>query len=209
MKGSKAAIYVRISQYRAGAGLGVERQEEDCRKLAERLGWTVVGVYPDNDTSAYSGKRRPKFEALLDLVRARAVDVVVAWHPDRIVRNPRELEDVIDALDHARCKVETVRAGTLDLSTRSGRTTARLVGAVARDESEAKSERLRAMHEAKVRAGEWKGGPRPYGYRQGGDAGLLVDETEATIIRWAAERVLAGENLHALCMDLKDRKSVV
>jgi DNA invertase Pin-like site-specific DNA recombinase len=37
-----AAIYCRISRDREGAGLGVQRQEEDCRQLAASLGWTVV-----------------------------------------------------------------------------------------------------------------------------------------------------------------------
>ncbi|MER5688882.1 hypothetical protein [Streptomyces sp. NPDC002205] len=34
----RAAIYCRISQDRGGAGLGVARQEEDCRALCARLG---------------------------------------------------------------------------------------------------------------------------------------------------------------------------
>jgi site-specific DNA recombinase len=34
----KAGIYVRISQDREGERWGVQAQEEDCRKLAERLG---------------------------------------------------------------------------------------------------------------------------------------------------------------------------
>jgi site-specific DNA recombinase len=45
-------IYCRISRDRVGAGLGVERQEEDCRDLANRLRWDVVDVYTDNDLSA-------------------------------------------------------------------------------------------------------------------------------------------------------------
>jgi site-specific DNA recombinase len=54
----RAAIYCRISQDRAGAGLGVERQREDCAALADRLGWNVVETFTDNDLSAYSGKPR-------------------------------------------------------------------------------------------------------------------------------------------------------
>ena len=50
----RAAIYVRISQDRAGAGLGIARQEDDCRALCERKGWQVAGIYADNDVSAYS-----------------------------------------------------------------------------------------------------------------------------------------------------------
>jgi hypothetical protein len=46
---ARAALYVRISSDRGGAGLGVARQEEDCRALCARLGWRPVEVYADND----------------------------------------------------------------------------------------------------------------------------------------------------------------
>ena len=87
--GRRAAIYTRISQDREGAGLGVERQEADCRALAERLGWTIVAVHADNDLSAYSGKPRPGYLALLADLRAGAADAVVCWHTDRLHRSPR------------------------------------------------------------------------------------------------------------------------
>src|SRR3712207_1838478 len=63
-KPTRSAIYVRISDDREGKGLGVERQEQDCRALAERLGWTLHPdrpVYADNDigASAKSRKARP------------------------------------------------------------------------------------------------------------------------------------------------------
>lgn len=35
----RAAIYCRISDDREGAGLGVARQDVDCREQADRLGW--------------------------------------------------------------------------------------------------------------------------------------------------------------------------
>lgn len=42
----RAAVYVRMSQDRTGAGLGLglERQEQDCRKLCDRLSWKVAGL---------------------------------------------------------------------------------------------------------------------------------------------------------------------
>lgn len=199
-----AAIYTRISRDRTGSEAGVDRQRHDCEALVEARGWNLHNVFTDNDLSAYSGKARPEYLAMLDAVAAGSVDVVVSWHPDRLTRHPRELEDLIDVLEAAKCTVETVRAGAVDLGTRSGRTTARLVGAIARDESEAKSERLRAMHEAKARAGEWPGGPRPYGYRPE-DGTLVVDDDEAVVVTEAAGRVLAGESLHAICTDLNGR----
>ena len=65
----QAAIYVRISSDREGAGLGVARQEEDCRALCDRLGWQPAGVYSDNDVSAYSGKKRPEWARLNEDIR--------------------------------------------------------------------------------------------------------------------------------------------
>jgi DNA invertase Pin-like site-specific DNA recombinase len=62
----RALIYCRISQDREGAGLGVDRQRKDCEGLARRLGWQVVTVHTDNDASAYSGKVRTGYRALLD-----------------------------------------------------------------------------------------------------------------------------------------------
>jgi site-specific DNA recombinase len=64
-----AAIYARISSDQVGEGLGVQRQTEDCRKLAADLGWQVGEEYVDNDFSAYSGKPRPAYLRMLaDLV---------------------------------------------------------------------------------------------------------------------------------------------
>lgn len=200
-----AAIYCRISRDRHGDLLGVDRQERACRELVERRGWSLTGVYVDDDVSAYSGRRRPQYERMLDDVKAGAVDVIVALHVDRLHRRPVELEHFIDLIEVTGCQVETCNAGKLDLSTRSGRTTARLLGAVARDESEAKSERLRAKHAELVEKGRWKGGPRPYGFEAPGDGTLVVVEAEAAVIREAAGRLLAGDSLHSIVQDLNDR----
>ena len=125
-----AAIYCRISKDRAGAGLGVDRQEQDCRELAIRLGWTVTAVHADNDISAYSGKPRPAYRALLADLRAGRVDAVLAWHNDRLHRSTAELEEYIEVSGAA--PTHFVKAGPLDLSTASGRMTARITGAVSR-----------------------------------------------------------------------------
>jgi DNA invertase Pin-like site-specific DNA recombinase len=93
------AIYARISSDPGGTRLGVERQIEDCEALAGSLGWTVAEVYVDNDVSAYSGRRRPEYERLCDDIKAGVVDGLLVWHPDRLHRSPRELEDFIDLCD--------------------------------------------------------------------------------------------------------------
>lgn len=196
-------VYARISDDRAGSGLGVTRQETDCRHLAETRGWTVADVYIDNDTSAYRGRRRPNYQRLLDDLKTGRIGGVVAWHPDRLHRSPKELEAFIDVIDASGAVVATVQAGDLDLSTASGRMTARIVGAVSRHESEHKSERHRRKHLELAAAGKTNGGGwRPFGYEPDR---LTIRPDEAAIIRELAERVLSGDSIRGLLADLNRR----
>jgi len=158
----RAAVYVRISQDKTGARAGVERQEDDCRVLADRLGWTVTRVYADNDISAYSGKPRPDYKLMLDDIAAGQIDAVLAWHPDRLHRSPKELEHYIDVCEAARIPTHTEQAGNWDLSTPAGRMVARQIGAVSRYESEHKSQRVKA---ARVQSACGMAGCGPTGIR--------------------------------------------
>lgn len=191
---------MRISRDKAGAGLGVERQEADCRELAAGLGWGVVEVFADNDLSAYSGKPRPRYRAMLDAIRAGRIDAVLAWHTDRLHRSPIELEDYISACNDGReVPTHCVKAGTLDLATPSGRMLARTLGTLARYESEHRGERVAAAALQRAQAGGRSGGPRPFGYE---DDGITVREPEAEVVRAAVKSVLAGASLRSVARDL-------
>src|SRR6476659_5817329 len=117
----RAAVYTRISEDHTGQGLGVTRQLEDCTALADRLGWEVVARYDDNDISAYNGKQRPGFEAMLDAMKRGEFGALICWHPGRLYRSMRDLERVIDIADERGVQLRTVTAGDLDLSTSSGK----------------------------------------------------------------------------------------
>lgn len=193
-----AAIYCRISKDRAGAGLGVDRQEGDCRALATRLGWPVVAVHRDNDISAYSGKPRPGYRALLtDLVTERA-DAVLAWHTDRLHRSPAELEDYIGVCEPRGIPTHCVKAGAIDLATSAGRMTARILGAVARQEVEHMAERIQGQKSEAALAGKYRGGRRPFGYEADG---VTVIPAEAACVLDASRRVLLGESLTSIARE--------
>lgn len=199
----RAAIYCRISRDDTGRAAGVQRQEEDCRERCDREGWQVAGVYIDNDVSAFSGAERPEYRRLLEDVEAGQVQAVVAWHPDRLHRSPVELEEFIALVDRMRTRVVTISAGEYDLSSATGRMTARVVGAVARQESEQKSERIRRSLEQVAEEGRpANGGYRPFGY--GDDRVTLVPE-EAELLREATRRILAGESVRGVRLDWNER----
>jgi DNA invertase Pin-like site-specific DNA recombinase len=192
----RAAIYCRISNDRTGAGLGVARQKVDAGHLAQGLGWEVVGVYTDNDVSAFSGRARPEYDRMLRDVRGGTIDGIIAWHSDRLHRSPVELESFIDVVNRHKTKIRTVQAGELDLSSPSGRMVARQLGSVARYESEHRAERIqRKARELAVRGRIGGGGTRPFGYQSDRRA---LREDEADQIREGVAWIMNGASLRGV-----------
>lgn len=200
----RAVIYVRISRdKRRGSldeGLGVQAQEELCRALAGRLGYTVVFVYVDNDVSAYSGKPRPQYLKMLEALRSGKADVVLCWHTDRLHRSNAELEDYINVVEPREIKTETVTAGILDLNTSIGRMVARQLCTIARYESEHRAERVAVARVRQAQQGKFGGGRRPYGFEADG---VTVIPEEAAVIRAMADAVLSGVPLRSVARDLR------
>jgi len=198
-------IYTRISKDDGdGQGLGVRRQEKECRALAERKGWTVVEVFTDNDTSAYNGRRRPSYERMLDALRSGTIDGVVCWHLDRLTRRPAELEAFFEVCDKAGVSSLATVTGDVDLGTDDGRFLARILGAASRKESDDHARRKRAKHAELAQAGKPVGGFRPYGYSKAGGK-LTIRKKEAALLRSAAARVLAGDSVRAIVADWNKR----
>jgi DNA invertase Pin-like site-specific DNA recombinase len=198
----RAGIYARISSDREGDNLAVSRQLADCEKLATAKGWQVAERYVDADISAYSRKRRPAYERMLEEIEAGLVEGIVVYHADRLHRHPRELEDFIDLCQRFGTKLATV-TGDIDLSTHDGQLIARIHGAVAKKESDDKSRRIRRKHAELAAAGRLSGGgTRPFGFEADR---RTIRPAEAATIRECAARALAGDSLRSICTDLNAR----
>ena len=90
----RVGIYARISSDREGDQLGVRRQVEDCRRLAERLEYEVAGLYVDDDISAWSGKaRQVKGGLQMSILPCQAANQTLVWTLPRSSRSrgPSEL----------------------------------------------------------------------------------------------------------------------
>lgn len=195
--GTQVAIYCRISVDRDGRGLGVSRQEEDCRALAKARGWDEIEVFTDNDISASSGKKRPRYLEMMRRIANKEFNVLIAYSSDRLHRSLVELESFIETCNSAKVDILTVRAGDLNLSTEDGRLQARLLGTFARAESEKTSSRLqRKAYDKAVKGEPWSTGSRPFGYEA--DC-ITINKSEAVILKEVVKRVLAGESINSVC----------
>ena len=153
-KPQRCILYGRISDDRPDEdnggkkkGEGVKDQEADLRRYARRLGWKVGRVIIENDTSAFkrktvtlpNGERamrvdRKGWRSLLDDLAAGKADGLLAVTCDRVARDPRDLEDLIDVVEEKHIPVESV-SGSLKLATDADITMARMMCAVANKSS--------------------------------------------------------------------------
>jgi DNA invertase Pin-like site-specific DNA recombinase len=192
----RAAIYARISEDRDGTRAGVDRQLADCRRLVEQRGWVVFDEYVDNDRSAWSGRERPQYAAMLADLGDRRFDALVTYHQDRLSRNPREFEEFLAACERVGMRRFTTVCGVTDLGNSDGIMVARVFSAIAANASDATSRRVRRASDERAAKGLPHGqGERPFGYELDG---LTVREDEAQVIREAVSRLLAGESISSL-----------
>ncbi|WP_329340691.1 recombinase family protein [Streptomyces sp. NBC_01352] len=219
---------------RAEFSKGIGRQEEDGRALAKRLGWTIAKVIPEDDTSAYKRRKiklpdgtsalrtvRPGFRAALEGLASGEFDGMIADDLDRVARDPRDLEDLIDVVESRRphIPVESV-TGSLRLANDADITVARIMCAVANKSSRDTARRVARKHEELAAEGKPGGGGfRGYGFTL--DSKKVVED-EAKILVEIGARILGdwddwtekqrqkidpevGESLNSIADDLQRR----
>jgi site-specific DNA recombinase len=191
---TRVAIYARLSDDREGKGTNVDLQIKACQELAERLGWEVAHVFKDKSKSAYTGKRRDEYQAMFQGIQDGLYDGLIAWGNDRLTRIPRELEDLIDLIEGTGIQIQTVVSGEYDLNTADGRATARIHCAISRQESEKKSERVKAKKAVQIANGETSGDKQHTGVEV---RSAFVPE-EIAVVREMGRRVLAGESVSGI-----------
>jgi DNA invertase Pin-like site-specific DNA recombinase len=198
----QAAIYCRISLAAMGDTTKVDEQERQCREVAERRGWEVGHIYTDNSKSAWQrNRKRPGWDQMLAGVAAGRFGAIVSYWGDRIVRQPRDLEDLLDLREGRSLKLASVM-GEYDFDNKDHRMMMRWEVARACNESDTISQRKKNANARLRREGLARpGGPggRCFGFETDGVT-HRADETE--VIRAAAAAVLAGQSLGSVTREL-------
>jgi len=151
------AIYARQSK---GDDEGIVRQVALCQQLIDMRGWSLVQVYQDNEVSASKVRGHGTGWAQMLADRDRGlINVVVATNLDRLLRNTRDLNTLIDA------KLWAVTVdGEIDLSTAEGEFYATMLASIARFEVRRKSERQRRANAFRANNGYSLSSTRRFGY---------------------------------------------
>lgn len=217
VKTSRWGGYARISDDPDDTQRGVGRQREDIGVTVDRHDANPDDIrwYVENDTSAYKKRRVPRVDplgnrydayrvirpvwhqALADL-RAGVITGLVVYDLDRLARDPRDLEDAIEVVQHYGATIVSAGPSTIDLTTDAGIMAARIQVTMANKSSADTARRVARAHLENARKGVAVGGVRPFGF----EADKVTHRPdEAAMIRQAAADVIAGVPLRRIADD--------
>jgi DNA invertase Pin-like site-specific DNA recombinase len=192
--GKRAVGYGRISDDPTGLQAGVGRQREDVERWCQENDVQLVDWIEDNDVSAsrYGRKVRQGYRKALRMVESGQAEILVAWHVDRLYRQPKELEHLIDLAEKQGVLIATLN-GRLDLADSDDRAMARVAVAIAAKSSDDTSRRVTRWHTSRRDQGLPAGGPI-FGWLSATEQ----DPRTAPIVARMIERCLAGEGLASI-----------
>jgi site-specific DNA recombinase len=225
-------IYLRLSDARIEEAF--EGREVKLRTYADVLGWTVHRVLTENDVypdgrpkpaSAWKRRKirtpsgkiehrviRPGFREVLDDIASGRVNALLGEDLDRIVRDPRDMEDLLDICADKKASVRSI-SGSIKITAggdENERYIARIMVAGASKSSGDTSRRVADDRERNW-GKSYGGGPRPYGFVAAQNTEkyhrtLIIVPDEADILRKAADDILNKDiSLRAIAKDLRER----
>lgn len=162
---SRAGLYTRVSkEEQAKYGLSLDAQLERLQEYAKENGLLVVDVYTDAGHSARkSYKKRPEFVRMLEDVKAGNIDVILFIKLDRWFRNLADFYEVQRILDKHNVSWMATEEN-YDTSTTNGRLNLNVKLAIAQDEADRDSDRVKFVFKGKLERGEVISGKLPRGY---------------------------------------------
>lgn len=166
MKQIRCALYPRVStEEQFVNGLSLDAQQTDLVDYANRMEYTIVGIYPDEGVSARKPvSQRPALLRLLEDVKQNKIDIILVTKLDRWFRNIREYQATEELLRAHNCHWKTIHED-YDTSTANGQMVINIMLAVAQNECDRTSERIKTVFRHKILNGEHVTGAAPYGYK--------------------------------------------
>lgn len=174
----RAALYARVStEEQAMHGVSLDAQKERLVQYAKENNLTIVDIYVDEGISARKRyTHRTEFMRMIDDVKAKKIDVVLFIKLDRWFRNIADYYEVQAILD--RHKVQWIATEEdYDTTTANGRLALNIKLAIAQDEADRTSERIKFVFKNMVKEGRVISGRTPLGFKIENKHVVLDEET--------------------------------
>ena len=185
----RVALYLRVStEEQAQHGISLEAQEERLLQFAKENNLTIVDIYRDEGVSARKRyMRRKEFMRMIDDVKQKKIDVIIFVKLDRWFRNVGDYYEVQSILDQYNVQWIATEE-EYDTTTANGRFYLNMRLAMAQDEADRTSERIKFVFKNMVKDGRVISGTAPKGYKIVNKR-PVVDEEMAEVVRAAYEKM--------------------
>jgi site-specific DNA recombinase len=205
----RCALYARISptpEKEVGANYSIASQLYEMGECAKKRGYPnnpALHFVDDNFTGTTLD--RPALNRLRDLVRARAIDVLLVYSLDRLVRGLALQLVLKDECDRHGVTLEFVRDHFE--STPEGKMMFSFQGVINEYEREKFRERSERGRREKARQGFINSGAVPFGYRyvgkkQGSRGTMIIHEAEAATVREVFAWAVGGMTMYQIAYAL-------
>lgn len=201
----RVALYIRVStEEQALRGYSLEAQRETLETYAKEHGMIIADFYQDEGKSARKPYRtRPEFMRLLHDVESGKIDLILFIKLDRWFRNVGDYHEVQKILDRHKVPWQAVLED-YETVTSSGQFKVNIMLAVAQNEADRTSERIRVVFDSKIKHGTVPSGHIPFGYRIGENKRLEVVPEQAAIVRDIFEYFASSVSQRATLRHVQD-----
>lgn len=212
----RVAFYVRVStEEQVKSGFGLDMQIESLRKIvaAKNInGWIHKSEWEFIDEGCSGADLdRKEFKAMMEMVKAKKIDVVAVYKIDRVSRNLSHLLKVFEDLQKNGASFYSVKED-IDFSGPVGKLTFQIFGALAEFERDLIKTRTIEGKIASAHLGNYIGNGIPYGYKKVANnnsrgSRLEIVKPEAEIVKSIFKSfIYEGKNYEDIARELNDKK---
>lgn len=194
----RVGIYIRVStEEQAKEGYSIGAQQKLLNAWATVKGADSVTEYIDEGKSA-KNLRRPAIQRMIQDCKDRKLDAVIVWKLDRLARNLRDQITLVEDVFRANGIDFVSATEAFDTSTSSGRLVMNMLGAVAQNERENTSDRVRMVMTEMSRTGRHMAGVPLYGFDVDANHNYIINAREAEAVRMIFRMKAEGEGYGAI-----------
>lgn len=202
----RVAIYERVSsEEQALHGYSLEAQDTALKDFAEKNHHSIVGVYCDEGISAHKPyTARPELLRLLSDCEKGLVDLIIFVKLDRWFRNVKEYYKVQEILDKNKVCWQAILED-YETITANGKFTVTIMLAIAQQEAERTSERIKFVFANKAQNGQPITGNYGFGYKTAIKDGVkTVVKDKEEVVNAMFEHFMITKNVAELADYMKE-----
>lgn len=179
----RIAFYTRISldEEKQPYSLGAQRERLEAFCTSQYgTDWTLAKAY--RDTASGTHLNRPDLQQMLADAKGGRFDTLLVFRVDRLSRRVEDLASLANALTRMGVTFRSITE-PFDTSNPAGQMMLQMLAVFAEFEQRTIVERTKLGMLKKAKTGKWPGGTVPLGYQMDAEGQLVINETEAVIVR--------------------------